>query len=215
MLETSHGFVPWDDAHHPELSQTDGVPDGRWIFINGNNTPAGRADRPEQLRDHGDHRDPEPRPGTTARRSSPRTPSIWSPRHASAFPVPNRDMSIEEYRGNFKGTLSFVTANDPGNMEIRLPDPDAGLRLRSGPLREGPLRGLDVLHLVQLRGRAHPPRDQRLAEGQGLHRGRRLSARRSVHRGRRRPDDARALYAQPHGTTRRRPRSPRCGPACA
>ena len=39
MLETSHGFVPWDDAHHPELSMTDGVPDGRWIFINGNNTP--------------------------------------------------------------------------------------------------------------------------------------------------------------------------------
>ena len=39
MLMTSHGFVPWDDAHHPELSMTDGVPDGRWIFINGNNTP--------------------------------------------------------------------------------------------------------------------------------------------------------------------------------
>ena len=39
MLMTSFGFVPWDDAHHPELSQTDGVPDGRWIFINGNNTP--------------------------------------------------------------------------------------------------------------------------------------------------------------------------------
>ena len=39
MFMTSHGFVPWDDAHHPELSQTDGVPDGRWLFINGNNTP--------------------------------------------------------------------------------------------------------------------------------------------------------------------------------
>src|SRR3954463_9336363 len=26
MLETSHGFVPWDDSHHPELSMTDGVP---------------------------------------------------------------------------------------------------------------------------------------------------------------------------------------------
>ncbi len=39
MLETSHGFIPWDDSHHPELSQTEGVPDGRWIFINGNNTP--------------------------------------------------------------------------------------------------------------------------------------------------------------------------------
>ena len=39
MLNTTFGFVPWDDSHHPELSQTDGVPDGRWLFINGNNTP--------------------------------------------------------------------------------------------------------------------------------------------------------------------------------
>src|SRR5690606_10383168 len=34
MLNTSHGFVPWDDSHHPQLSQTDGVTDGRWLFIN-------------------------------------------------------------------------------------------------------------------------------------------------------------------------------------
>ena len=39
MLETSHGFLPWDDSHHPWLSQTDGVNDGRWLFINSNNTP--------------------------------------------------------------------------------------------------------------------------------------------------------------------------------
>jgi len=39
MLNTSHGFVPWDDAHHPDISQTNGVVDGRWVFINGNNTP--------------------------------------------------------------------------------------------------------------------------------------------------------------------------------
>lgn len=39
MLNTTFGFIPWDDSHHPELSQTDGVPDGRWLFINGNNTP--------------------------------------------------------------------------------------------------------------------------------------------------------------------------------
>ncbi|MEO5946182.1 MAG: nitrous oxide reductase, partial [Chitinophagaceae bacterium] len=39
MLNTSHGFVPWDDAHHPEMSQTNGEVDGRWVFINGNNTP--------------------------------------------------------------------------------------------------------------------------------------------------------------------------------
>ena len=39
MLETSYGFVPWDDSHHPDLSQTNGEIDGRWCFINANNTP--------------------------------------------------------------------------------------------------------------------------------------------------------------------------------
>src|SRR4249920_7514 len=39
MLNTSHGFVPWDDLHHTELSQTNGEIDGRWVFGNANNTP--------------------------------------------------------------------------------------------------------------------------------------------------------------------------------
>src|SRR6185436_11018859 len=39
MLNTSHGFVPWDDLHHIALSVTNGVHDGRWAFANGNNTP--------------------------------------------------------------------------------------------------------------------------------------------------------------------------------
>ena len=39
MLETSYGFIPWDDSHHPDLSQTNGEIDGRWCFINANNTP--------------------------------------------------------------------------------------------------------------------------------------------------------------------------------
>ena len=39
MLNTSHGFIPWDDSHHPDISQTAGELDGRWVFINGNNTP--------------------------------------------------------------------------------------------------------------------------------------------------------------------------------
>jgi nitrous-oxide reductase len=39
LLETSWGFIPWDDSHHPQLSQTAGMADGRWLFINGNNTP--------------------------------------------------------------------------------------------------------------------------------------------------------------------------------
>lgn len=39
MLNTTFGFIPWDDTHHPDMSQTNGVLDGRWIFMNGNNTP--------------------------------------------------------------------------------------------------------------------------------------------------------------------------------
>ena len=39
MLNTSHGFVPWDDLHHVALSTTKGEHDGRWVFVNGNNTP--------------------------------------------------------------------------------------------------------------------------------------------------------------------------------
>ena len=39
MLNTSFGFVPWGDSHHPDLSQTNGELDGRWCFINENNTP--------------------------------------------------------------------------------------------------------------------------------------------------------------------------------
>jgi nitrous-oxide reductase len=39
MLNTSHGFVPWDDLHHISLSRTNGNHDGRWAFANGNNTP--------------------------------------------------------------------------------------------------------------------------------------------------------------------------------
>ena len=59
MLQTTFGFVPWDDSHHPELSQTDGVPDGRWLFINAQQHAARRAHRPDALRDDGDPPDPE------------------------------------------------------------------------------------------------------------------------------------------------------------
>jgi len=39
MLNTSHGFVPWDDQHHIAISTTKGIHDGRWVFANANNTP--------------------------------------------------------------------------------------------------------------------------------------------------------------------------------
>ncbi|NNK61781.1 MAG: Sec-dependent nitrous-oxide reductase [Gemmatimonadetes bacterium] len=117
MLETSYGFIPWDDAHHPELSMTDGVPDGRWIFINGNNTPrVARIDLNtfetteilEIPNSAGNHGSPFITPNSDYLVASTRF----------SVPIPNRDMSIEEYKGNFKGTLSFVRANAPGEMDV-------------------------------------------------------------------------------------------------
>lgn len=117
MLQTSFGFIPWDDAHHPELSQTDGVPNGKWLFINGNNTPRiARIDLSQfqtqeilQL------------PNSAGNHSSPFTTPDGKYVVAGtrfSIPIPNRDESIASYQQNFKGTLSFVRADEPGKMDI-------------------------------------------------------------------------------------------------
>ncbi len=117
MLNTSHGFVPWDDAHHPELSMTDGVPDGRWIFINGNNTPrVARIDLTtfstteilEIPNSGGNHGSPFITPNSEYIVATGRF----------SVPVPQRDLAIADYKGNFKSMLSFIRADQPGNMEI-------------------------------------------------------------------------------------------------
>ncbi len=117
MLQTSYGFVPWDDSHHPELSQTNGVPDGRWIFINGNNTPrVARIDLSvfetteilELPNAAGGHASPFTTPDTKYIVSATRF----------SVPVPNTDVAIDTYKKNFKGVLSFITADQPGKMDI-------------------------------------------------------------------------------------------------
>ncbi len=117
MLNTSYGFVPWDDAHHPELSMTDGVPDGRWIFINANNTPrVARIDLTtfetteiiEIPNSAGNHGSPFITPDSKYLVASTRF----------SVPIPQQDMAIGDYAGNFKGTLSFIRADDPGNMDV-------------------------------------------------------------------------------------------------
>jgi nitrous-oxide reductase len=119
MLNTSHGFVPWDDAHHPELSQTDGVPDGRWIFINGNNTPRiARIDlttfRTAEILEI---------PHSAGNHSSPFTTMNTEYVVAGTrFSIPmfdKQDVSIENYKENFKGMLSFVKVDkQSGGMSI-------------------------------------------------------------------------------------------------
>lgn len=118
MLNTSYGFVPWDDAHHPSLSKTDGMNDGRWLFINGNNTPrVARIDLAEMNTKEileipnaaGNHASPFVTQGTeyvvTATRFS--------------VPTPQRDVPISSYKENFSGQIGFV-AVDPktGKMSM-------------------------------------------------------------------------------------------------
>lgn len=118
LFNTSHGPVYWDDSHHPQLSQTNGSADGRWLFINGNNTPRiARIDLAtfetveiiELPNVGGNH----PSPFATSN-----TEYVVAGTRFSQ-PVPQRDMPIAEYKGNFKGMLTFV-AVDPDDGEMSL-----------------------------------------------------------------------------------------------
>jgi nitrous-oxide reductase len=117
MLATTFGFVPWDDSHHPELSQTNGVPDGRWLFINGNNTPrvarinltTFETDEILQIPNAaGNHASPFITPNSEYVVASTRF----------SVPIPQRDIPIADYKKEFQGTISFVKANEPGKMDI-------------------------------------------------------------------------------------------------
>jgi nitrous-oxide reductase len=117
MFNTSWGFIPWDDSHHPELSQTDGKVDGRWLFINGNNTPrVARIDlttfETEEILEipnsAGNHGSPFVTPNNEYVVASTRF----------SVPIPQADMPISEYRDNFMGTLSFIKADVAGEMDI-------------------------------------------------------------------------------------------------
>lgn len=118
LLNTSHGFVPWDDAHHPELSQTNGETDGRWIFINGNNTPrVARVDLStfetaeiiELPNSGGNHSSPFTTENTEYVVAGTRF----------SVPIPQKDVAITSYAENFKGALSFIKV-DPktGRMSV-------------------------------------------------------------------------------------------------
>lgn len=140
MLQTTYGSIPWDDTHHPELSQTDGVPDGRWLFINGNNTPrVARVDlttfeTTEILQI------PNSAGGHASPFTTPNTKYIVSATRFS-IPVPNTDVPIESYKKNFKGTLSFITADQPGKMDIAFQILLPGFNYDLGHAGKGPSDG--------------------------------------------------------------------------
>ena len=125
LLNTSYGFIPWDDAHHPKVSQTDGVPDGRWLFINGNNTPRiARLDltrfETEEIIEI---------PNSAGNHSSPfMTENSEYVVAGTRFsvPAPQRDVSIDDYKQAFSGTISYIKVDSAtGHMaiafQIRMP----------------------------------------------------------------------------------------------
>ncbi len=120
MLNTSHGFVPWDDLHHTELSQTNGEVDGRWVFGNGNNTPrVARIDlttfRTAEIIEI---------PNSAGNHSSPFiTENTEYVIAGTRFSVPpdnvTGDIPINTYKGNFKAYISFISVNkENGAMDI-------------------------------------------------------------------------------------------------
>ncbi len=118
MLNTSFGFVPWGDAHHPDLSQTNGIIDGRWCFINENNTPRiaridlttfETAEIIELPNSAGNHSSPYVTDNTEYVVAGTRF----------GVPVPQQDISIDKYKGNFKGALSFIKVDqNTGEMNL-------------------------------------------------------------------------------------------------
>ncbi|MBL7997168.1 MAG: Sec-dependent nitrous-oxide reductase [Candidatus Kapabacteria bacterium] len=127
MLNTSHGFVPWDDLHHTELSQTNGEVDGRWVFGNGNNTPrVARIDlktfRTSEIIEL---------PNSAGNHSSPfATENTEYVVAGTRFSVPpdnvNGDIPINTYKQNFKGHISFISVDKQSGamdsaFQLRLP----------------------------------------------------------------------------------------------
>lgn len=118
LLMTSYGFIPWDDTHHPDLSQTNGEIDGRWVFMNGNNTPRiARIDLAsfetveviELPHSAGNHSSSFITENTEYVVANTRF----------AVPTPQKDMPINEAKGNFKASMSFLSVDqETGEMDI-------------------------------------------------------------------------------------------------
>ncbi|HEX5027158.1 MAG TPA: Sec-dependent nitrous-oxide reductase [Agriterribacter sp.] len=143
MLNTSHGFVPWDDLHHVNMSQTGGEIDGRWVFVNGNNTPRiARVDlttfRTTEILEL---------PNSGGNHSSPFiTENTEYVVAGTRFSVPMDasigDVPINSYKENFKGTVSFVSVNkDNGQMDVAFQIETPGVNFDLSHAGKGPSHG--------------------------------------------------------------------------
>ena len=128
LLNTSHGYIPWDDSHHPWLSQTNGETDGRWLFINSNNTPriaridlrTFRTAEILEIPNGGNHGSPYGTMNSEYLVSSTRF----------MMPIPQKDVAIDAK--NFGASISFIKVDkETGRMgvafQVRVPSIDYDL----------------------------------------------------------------------------------------
>jgi nitrous-oxide reductase len=141
MLNTSHGFVPWDDLHHVALSTTNGEHDGRWIFANGNNTPrvarvSLKSFRTEEILEI---------PNSGGNHSSPfiteNTEYVIAGTRFS-IPMGGKDVPISSYKENFKGSISFIKVDpETGHMNIAFQLRTPGFNFDLSRAGKGPSHG--------------------------------------------------------------------------
>ncbi|MCB0793839.1 MAG: Sec-dependent nitrous-oxide reductase [Flavobacteriales bacterium] len=144
MLMTSHGFIPWDDAHHPEMSMTDGSHDGKWVFINGNNTPRVALIDLTTFRTKSIIEIPNSAGNHSSPFSTPNTEYVVA---GTRFSIPmgtdaERDVPIDSYKANFKGTVSFIhPEKETGKMSIAFQIKTPGIDFDLAHSGKGPSEG--------------------------------------------------------------------------
>ncbi|RUA11870.1 MAG: Sec-dependent nitrous-oxide reductase [Flavobacteriia bacterium] len=118
MLMTSHGFIPWGDSHHPDISQTSGSVDGRWVFINENNTPRIARISLETFETEEIIEIPNSAGNHSSSFVTENTEYVVAGTRFGV-PIPQRDISIKDYKGNFKASLTFLKVDpETGHMNI-------------------------------------------------------------------------------------------------
>lgn len=145
MFNTSYGFVPWDDSHHIELSQQDGVFDGRWLFVNGNNTPRiARVDlttfETVEILEIPDVAGLHCAPFITENSEYLVSGTRFS------VPIPQADVPIDTYKENFKGLINYVSVDqEHGNMELAFQIEMPGFNYDLARNGKGPSHGWSFL----------------------------------------------------------------------
>ena len=118
FFQTSYGEVPWDDSHHIELSQTEGEFDGRWLFVNGNNTPRiARIDlktfETVEILEIPDVAGLHCAPFVTENSEYLVSGTRFS------VPIPQKDVSISSFKENFTGLINYVSIDQKsGEMNL-------------------------------------------------------------------------------------------------